>query len=76
MGALAKPDDISITDTLSKTRDGKITRRLPRELATNGSVKGDTTALEDFAVDRDAPGRTNLSTRSGRSALGFDKSPS
>jgi acetyl-CoA synthetase len=35
---------------LPKTRSGKIMRRLLRELATNGSVKGDTTTLEDFGV--------------------------
>jgi acetyl-CoA synthetase len=35
---------------LPKTRSGKIMRRLLRELATNGEVKGDTTTLEDFSV--------------------------
>jgi len=35
---------------LAKTRSGKIMRRLLRELATNGNVKGDTTTLEDFGV--------------------------
>jgi len=50
IGSLAKPDDIRFTDTLPKTRSGKIMRRLLRELATNGEVKGDTTTLEDFAV--------------------------
>jgi acetyl-CoA synthetase len=50
IGSLAKPDDIRFTDTLPKTRSGKIMRRLLRELATNGSVKGDTTTLEDFSV--------------------------
>jgi acetyl-CoA synthetase len=50
IGALAKPDDIRFTDMLPKTRSGKIMRRLLRELATNGEVKGDTTTLEDFGV--------------------------
>src|SRR3981081_1576826 len=50
IGALAKPDDIRFTDTLPKTRSGKIMRRLLRELATNGEVKGDTTTLEDLSV--------------------------
>jgi len=50
IGAMAKPDDIRFTDTLPKTRSGKIMRRLLRELATNGEVKGDTTTLEDFGV--------------------------
>ncbi len=47
---MAKPDDIRFTDTLPKTRTGKIMRRLLRELATNGEVKGDVTTLEDFGV--------------------------
>src|SRR3954462_14232291 len=50
IGALAKPDDIRFTDSLPKTRSGKIMRRLLRELATNGEVKGDITTLEDFTV--------------------------
>jgi acetyl-CoA synthetase len=50
IGSLAKPDDIRFTDMLPKTRSGKIMRRLLRELATNGEVKGDTTTLEDFGV--------------------------
>ncbi|MBC7385585.1 MAG: acetate--CoA ligase [Cryobacterium sp.] len=50
IGALAKPDDIRFTDALPKTRSGKIMRRLLRELATNGVVKGDTTTLEDLGV--------------------------
>jgi acetyl-CoA synthetase len=50
IGAMAKPDDIRFTDSLPKTRSGKIMRRLLRELATNGQVKGDTTTLEDFNV--------------------------
>src|SRR5579863_7670394 len=50
IGSLAKPDDIRFTDSLPKTRSGKIMRRLLRELATSGEVKGDTTTLEDFNV--------------------------
>jgi acetyl-CoA synthetase len=50
IGALAKPDDIRFSDALPKTRSGKIMRRLLRELATSGEVRGDTTTLEDFAV--------------------------
>ena len=47
---MAKPDDIRFTDSLPKTRSGKIMRRLLREIATSGQVKGDTTTLEDFGV--------------------------
>jgi len=50
IGALARPDDIRFTEQLPKTRSGKIMRRLLRELATNGEIKGDTTTLEDFNV--------------------------
>ncbi len=50
IGALARPDDMRFTPVLPKTRSGKIMRRLLRELATTGDVKGDTTTLEDFSV--------------------------
>ncbi len=50
IGAMAKPDDIRFSDQLPKTRSGKIMRRLLRELASSGEVKGDITTLEDFAV--------------------------
>jgi acetyl-CoA synthetase len=50
IGALARPDDLTFTQALPKTRSGKIMRRLLRELAETGEVKGDTTTLEDFAV--------------------------
>jgi acetyl-CoA synthetase len=50
IGSLAKPDDIRFTDSLPKTRSGKIMRRLLRELASSGQVAGDVTTLEDFSV--------------------------
>ena len=50
IGALARPDDIRFTQALPKTRSGKIMRRLLRELAASGDIKGDTTTLEDFSV--------------------------
>ena len=50
IGALARPDDLRFTEQLPKTRSGKIMRRLLRELATNGEIKGDTTTLEDFTI--------------------------
>ncbi len=50
IGALARPDDIRFADALPKTRSGKIMRRLLRELASTGDVKGDVTTLEDFSV--------------------------
>ena len=50
IGAIARPDEIRFSDALPKTRSGKIMRRLLREIATSGSVAGDTTTLEDFSV--------------------------
>jgi len=50
IGSIAKPDQIRFTEALPKTRSGKIMRRLLKELATNGEVKGDVTTLEDFGV--------------------------
>jgi acetyl-CoA synthetase len=50
IGSLARPDDIRFTQALPKTRSGKIMRRLLRELASGGEIKGDTTTLEDFTV--------------------------
>jgi acetyl-CoA synthetase len=50
IGALARPEDIRFTQSLPKTRSGKIMRRLLRELATTGTVTGDTTTLEDFSI--------------------------
>ena len=50
IGALARPDQIRFTDSLPKTRSGKIMRRLLKELASGNEIKGDTTTLEDFSV--------------------------
>ncbi|MCG3137531.1 MAG: Acetyl-coenzyme A synthetase [Phycisphaerae bacterium] len=50
IGAIARPDQIRFSEALPKTRSGKIMRRLLREIAAGGDVKGDTTTLEDFNV--------------------------
>jgi acetyl-CoA synthetase len=50
IGALARPDDIRFTDTLPKTRSGKIMRRLLRDVAAGRSSTQDTTTLEDLSV--------------------------
>ena len=50
IGSLARPDDIRFTESLPKTRSGKIMRRLLRELASHGEIRGDLTTLEDFTV--------------------------
>ena len=50
IGSLAKPDQVRFAAGLPKTRSGKIMRRLLKELAAGGEIKGDTTTLEDFSV--------------------------
>jgi acetyl-CoA synthetase len=50
IGALARPEEIRFTEALPKTRSGKIMRRLLKEIAAGGQVKGDITTLEDLAV--------------------------
>lgn len=50
IGALARPDDVRFAAGLPKTRSGKIMRRILKEIAAGGEVKGDTTTLEDLSV--------------------------
>ncbi|HEY2154017.1 MAG TPA: AMP-binding protein, partial [Isosphaeraceae bacterium] len=50
IGAMARPDDIRFTDTLPKTRSGKIMRRLLRDIAAGRESTGDTSTVEDYAV--------------------------
>ena len=50
IGSLAKPDTVRFAAGLPKTRSGKIMRRILKEIANGGEVKGDTTTLEDFSV--------------------------
>lgn len=50
IGAIAKPDQIRLTDALPKTRSGKIMRRLLRDIAAGKDSIQDTTTLEDFGI--------------------------
>jgi acetyl-CoA synthetase len=50
IGALAAPDDIHFTNSLPKTRSGKIMRRLLRDIAAGKETVGDTSTLEDYSV--------------------------
>lgn len=50
IGALARPDDIKFTETLPKTRSGKIMRRFLRDIAAGRQSTGDATTLEDYGV--------------------------
>ncbi len=50
IGGFARPDDIRFTESLPKTRSGKIMRRLLRDIAAGKEEVGDTTTLEDYSV--------------------------
>jgi len=50
IGALARPDEIRFTESLPKTRSGKIMRRLLRDIAAGKQTIGDTSTLEDYSV--------------------------
>ena len=50
IGALAQPDAIRFTNSLPKTRSGKIMRRLLRDIASGKAQTGDTSTLEDYSV--------------------------
>jgi acetyl-CoA synthetase len=50
IGALARPDEIRFTESLPKTRSGKIMRRLLRDIAAHSQTVGDTSTLEDISV--------------------------
>src|SRR5204863_1564237 len=50
IGALARPDEVRFTDSLPKTRSGKIMRRLLRDVAGGKATTQDATTLEDFSV--------------------------
>ena len=50
IGPIARPDEVRITDSIPKTRSGKIMRRLLRDIAAGRAPAGDTTTLEDYSV--------------------------
>ena len=50
IGPVAKPDDIRFAEALPKTRSGKIMRRILKQIACGGEIKGDTTTMEDLGV--------------------------
>jgi len=50
IGAIARPGEIRFTDSLPKTRSGKIIRRLLRSIAVGEEISGDTSTLEDRGV--------------------------
>ncbi len=50
IGIIAKPERIIISDSLPKTRSGKIMRRILRSLAAGEKISGDISTLEDSSV--------------------------
>ncbi|HEX2863713.1 MAG TPA: AMP-binding protein, partial [Deinococcales bacterium] len=50
IGAIARPDDVRLSDSLPKTRSGKIMRRFLRQVASGQEMSGDTSTLEDANV--------------------------
>ncbi len=50
IGKLARPAEIRFTESLPKTRSGKIMRRLLRDIAAGVETVGDTSTIEDFAL--------------------------
>ncbi len=50
IGIIAKPEKIIISDSLPKTRSGKIMRRILRSLAAGETISGDISTLEDSSV--------------------------
>jgi acetyl-CoA synthetase len=50
IGKFARPQQIRFSESLPKTRSGKIMRRLLREIVSGDKVTGDITTLEDLSV--------------------------
>ena len=50
IGKFARPDAIRFTDSLPKTRSGKIMRRFLKDVASGTATTGDTSTLEDLSV--------------------------
>ncbi len=50
IGALARPEEIRFTQSLPKTRSGKIMRRFLRDIARGHQPSGDASTLEDISV--------------------------
>ncbi|KAB2907152.1 MAG: acetate--CoA ligase [Ignavibacteriales bacterium] len=50
IGHIARPDEIRFTEALPKTRNGKIVRRLLREIASGGVVLGDLSSIENISA--------------------------
>jgi acetyl-CoA synthetase len=50
IGKFARPDNVRFSDSLPKTRSGKIMRRLLKDIAAGRDTQGDISTLEDLGV--------------------------
>jgi acetyl-CoA synthetase len=48
IGAFARPQDIQFSQTLPKTRSGKIMRRVLRQIASGQEISGDLSTIENL----------------------------
>jgi acetyl-CoA synthetase len=84
LSPIAKPDDIRLTDSLPKTRSGKIMRRLLRSIARGEEITQDMSTLENpgildqlrgAAAPGKPPAKPGKAARSARKAAGKPKRP-
>ncbi len=84
LSPIAKPDDIRLTDSLPKTRSGKIMRRLLRAIARGEEITQDMSTLENpgildqlrgAAALRKPPAKLSKAARSARKAARKPKRP-
>ena len=84
LSPIAKPDDIRLTDSLPKTRSGKIMRRLLRAIARGEEITQDMSTLENpgildqlrgAAAPRKPPAKLSKAARSARKAARKPKRP-
>jgi len=82
LSPIAKPDDIRLTDSLPKTRSGKIMRRLLRAIARGEEITQDMSTLENpgildqlrgAAAPRKPPAKLDKAARPARKAAGKPK---
>src|SRR5271167_821732 len=68
LSPIAKPDDIRLTDSLPKTRSGKIMRRLLRAIARGEEITQDMSTLENPGILDQLRGASQTSTTAPRAA--------
>jgi len=68
LSPIAKPDDVRLTDTLPKTRSGKIMRRLLRAIARGEEILQDMSTLENPGILEQLRGGPPAATTAPRAA--------